>query len=134
VRSWLQEFKQFIMRGNVLDLAVAVVIGAAFKAIVDSLVNDVIQPIIGAAFGKPNFSHFTVHVGHGVVRYGSFATQILNFLIIAGALFVVIKTFERLQTLRLLPLGHDSDEPPLPPEPTEIELLTQIRDAVRAQQ
>ena len=89
MRSWLQEFKQFIMRGNVLDLAVAVVIGAAFKAIVDSLVNDVIQPIIGAAFGKPNFSHFTVHVGHGVVRYGSFATQILNFLIIAGALFVV---------------------------------------------
>ena len=78
----LQDLKKFLLRGNVIDLAVAVIIGIAFGAVILSLVNDVIMPVIGAVFGKPNFSDLTFKVGDGVVAYGKFITAVVNFLII----------------------------------------------------
>jgi large conductance mechanosensitive channel len=133
------DFKAFIMRGNVLDLAVAVVIGAAFKAVIDSLVNDVITPIIGAIIGKPNFNSLVVNlrgcttnskgarVCNGAVAYGSFLTNVFNFLIIAAAIFVMIKTFERLQNIRKRDGGEEAE----PLASDEVVLLTEIRDLMR---
>ena len=130
-----QEFKKFAMRGNVIDLAVAVIIGAAFGAIVTSLVNDIIMPIVGAVTGGLDFSNYytalspKVQLGlsyadakkqGAVLGWGQFLTFALNFLIIAWVLFLAIKGINRLK----------GEEPPAPaPGPTaEVKLLTEIRD------
>ena len=128
MKQFWQEFKAFIMRGNVLDLAVAVVIGAAFKTVIDSFVNDLITPFIGAVVGKPNFNNLTFKLGKGVVQYGSFLTNVVNFVIIAAAIFVMIKTFEKLQTLRQRDAAAEVDTP-APSDETV--LLTEIRDLLR---
>lgn len=140
MKQFWEEFKAFIMRGNVLDLAVAVIIGAAFKAVVDSLVNDIVTPIIGALVGKPNFNSLVLNLRgcstnakglrtcNGTVAYGSFLTNIFNFLIIAAAIFVMIKTFERLQNLRKRD-GDAAADSPVPSD--EAVLLTEIRDLLR---
>jgi large conductance mechanosensitive channel len=122
------DFKKFIMRGNVLDLAVAVVLGVAFNAVVTSLVNDVIMQIIAAIVGKPNFNQLTFTINGGVIRYGSFLTALVNFLIIAATLFVVIKAFEQLQKRRK-GAGADVAED----KSDEVVLLGEIRDLLQAQ-
>jgi large conductance mechanosensitive channel len=135
VRQFAADFKKFILRGNVLDLAVAVVVGAAFNAVVQSFANDVLMGFVGAIFGKPNFSNLEVHlrgctgkgvaqVCNGTVAYGKFLTNVLNFLIIALAVFVVIKTFEKLHSLRTV------EEPEPEPLTRSEELLTEIRDSL----
>lgn len=83
----LKGFRDFILRGNVVDLAVAVVIGVAFTAVVNSLVSDVINPLIAAIFHKPDFSHFVLHVHGGVVKYGNFLNAIIAFLIVAAVIY-----------------------------------------------
>src|SRR5262245_32558908 len=132
----LEEFKKFAMRGNVVDLAVGVVIGAAFGAIVRSLVADIIMPISGAITGGFDFSNFFIPLSSkvtadslaeakkqgAVLAYGNFITVILNFLIIAWALFFAIKGINRLQT-------EEPKAPPAPPK--EVELLTEIRDLLK---
>ena len=95
-----EDFRKFVMRGNVLDLAVAVVIGVAFNAVVTSLVNDVIMQVIAAIFGKANFDKLTWTLNGGVIYYGRFLTALVNFLIVAATLFVVIKAFEEMQKRR----------------------------------
>src|SRR5439155_8875115 len=95
-----EDFRKFVMRGNVLDLAVAVVIGVAFNAVVNSLVNDVLMQIIAAIVGKPNFDALTFTVNGGIIYYGRFLTAVINFLIIAATLFVIIKAFEEMQKRR----------------------------------
>ena len=134
----LEEFRKFAMRGNVVDLAVGFVIGAAFGAIVTSLVNDIIMPIIGAATGGLDFSNYytplSAKVQSGlsyadakkqgaVLGWGQFLTVALNFLIIAWALFLVVKGINKLQR----------EQPPAPtPGPTpEVKLLTEIRDLLK---
>jgi large conductance mechanosensitive channel len=119
----LKEFKEFITKGNVLDLAVAVVIGAAFTLVVNSLVKDVLMQIVAAIFGKPDFSSLTFKLGDGVVLYGNFLTALINFLIVAAAMFLIIKAITSLQKLRK---PSELEEA----EATEIELLTEIRDAL----
>ncbi len=120
----LEDFKKFIFQGNVLDLAIAVVIGIAFKAVIDSLVNDVLMAVIGAIFGKPNFNDLTFALGEGVVFYGKFITALINFLLIAAALFVIVKSYEKLQERR----GRQVEAA----TPTdEVVLLTEIRDSLR---
>jgi large conductance mechanosensitive channel len=114
----LQDLRKFLLRGNVIDLAVAVIIGIAFGLVVSSLVNDVIMAVIGAVFGKPNFNDLTFDVGDGVVRYGKFITAVVNFLIIGTVLFFVVRVAERF---------FRRDEK----KPTEVELLTEIRDELR---
>ncbi len=87
----LKEFKEFVMRGNVLDLAVAVVIGGAFGKIVASLVNDLLMPLIGLLMGRVNFSELAWTVGGASVRWGAFAQTVIDFLIIAFAIFWIVK-------------------------------------------
>ena len=85
-------FRKFIMRGNVIDLAVAVVIGAAFTLVINSLVEDIINPLLAAIVGKPDFSDLTITVRDATIMYGSFITAVINFLLVAAAIyFVVIK-------------------------------------------
>jgi large conductance mechanosensitive channel len=124
VKQFVRDFRKFILRGNVIDLAVAVVVGAAFTAVVQSFANDVLMGFIGALFGKPNFNHVVLHVGRGNVAIGKFITQLVNFLIVGFAVFVAVKLFEKLQRLR----------PPVDQDPevltrTEV-LLTEIRDSL----
>jgi len=85
----LKGFRDFIMRGNVMDLAVAVIIGAAFGKIVSSLVSDVINPLIGATVGKPNFGYITLHVGSGSLTIGNFINNVIEFLMVAGVVYFV---------------------------------------------
>ena len=85
-------FRKFIMRGNVIDLAVAVVIGAAFTLVINSLVADIINPILAAIVGKPDFSDLTITVRDATITYGNFITAVINFLLVAGAIyFLVVK-------------------------------------------
>ncbi|MGD1062131.1 MAG: large conductance mechanosensitive channel protein MscL [Terracidiphilus sp.] len=86
----LKGFRDFILRGNVMDLAVAVILGAAFNKIVGSLVSDVLNPLISATVGKPNFSGLVVHVGSGVVTIGNFLNAIIEFLIVAGVVYFAV--------------------------------------------
>jgi large conductance mechanosensitive channel len=135
----LNDFKKFILRGSVLDVAVAFVVGVAFNAVVLSFANDVVMGFIGAIFGKPNFSNLkwnvrgctgptVARVCKGTVAYGAFITAIVNFLIIALAVFIFIKTFEKLQQLR-------TEEQPEPePLTRSEELLTEIRDSLAQRQ
>ena len=132
----LEEFKKFAMRGNVVDLAVGVVIGAAFGAIVASLVGDIIMPVIGAATGGLDFSNYFVALSKNVtatsladakkqgavLAYGSFLTIVINFLIIAFVLFLVVRGINTLQRKEAA-----KPAPPAPPTKEET-LLTEIRD------
>lgn len=119
----IKEFKEFIMRGNVIDLAVAVIIGIAFGAVVLSFTNDILMQIVAAVAGEPDFSGLTFELGDAVIRYGSFLTAVINFLIIAFALFLVVKGLNALQNLRTKEEEEELEE-------TEVELLGQIRDAL----
>jgi large conductance mechanosensitive channel len=135
-----KEFKEFIMRGNVLDLAIAVIIGAAFGKIIDSFVADVIMPPIGMALGKVDFANLYFNLSGGeypslaeakkagaaVIAYGSFINTVINFLIIALVLFSVVKTANRMRK-------QEPAAPPALPEPTgEEKLLAEIRDLLKA--
>ncbi len=124
----LKGFKEFVLRGNVLDLAIAVVIGAAFSNVITAMVKDLITPLIGAIAGEPNFNRLTFKIGKGVVAYGRFLTNVVNFIIIAAAIFVMIKTFEKLQSLRQRDAASEVDTP-APSDETV--LLTEIRDLLR---
>ncbi len=127
--SWVQEFKEFVNRGNVIDLAVAVVLGAAFGAVVTSFVDDVLMQILAAIGGQPDFSSLTIDIGDGQIRYGAFLTALVSFVIIAWAVFLVVKAINRMQNLRRRP----AEDEPLA-APTDVELLAEIRDLLAAQQ
>jgi len=119
----LKEFGDFIKRGNVLDLAVAVIIGVAFGAIVTSLVDDILMPIIGAILGGVNFSGLAIQVGEASIMYGNFIQAIVNFLIIAWAIFLIARFAKR----------FEKEEPAVPPAPSEeVVLLKEIRDLLKA--
>jgi len=93
----IKGFRDFILRGNVMDLAVAVIIGAAFADITKSLVGDIISPLIGAIVGKPDFSSFVFHIHGTAIKYGSFVTACINFLILAGVIyFFLVLPFQKL--------------------------------------
>jgi large conductance mechanosensitive channel len=127
-----QEFKEFISRGNVIDLAIAVVIGAAFTAIVNSLVNDIITPLIGVLLGGLDFSSLAFQVGEATIAYGNFIQAIINFLLVALVLFLIIKGMNEAQRVTGL---TKKEEVIAPAEPTaEEKLLTEIRDLLREQQ
>ena len=85
----LKGFRDFILRGNVMDLAVAVIIGAAFGKIVGSLVSDIINPLIGATVGKPNFGFLVIHMGNGVITIGNFINAVIEFVIVAAVIYFV---------------------------------------------
>lgn len=122
----IKEFKEFIARGNVVDLAVAVIIGAAFGAVVASFANGILMNLVAAVFGKPNFDSLTFTLGKGVIEYGKFLTALVNFLIVAVAMFLVVKAINAMQNFR------QREQEEAEAEATEIELLTEIRDALVA--
>lgn len=132
----LEEFKKFILRGNVVDLAVGVIIGAAFGGIITSLVSDIIMPPIGLITGKVNFSDLylnlsdatfpslaeAVKAGAPVIKYGAFLNTVINFLIVSFVIFLIVKAVNSLQKAK--------EEAPAPPSNEEV-LLTQIRDLLQ---
>jgi large conductance mechanosensitive channel len=121
----LKEFRDFINRGNVIDLAVAVILGAAFTAIVNSLVNDIIMPLIGVLLGGVDFSSLTITIGSAVIAYGNFIQAIVNFLIIALVVFLIVRSINKMQK----PMPAAAAAPPEPSE--EVKLLTEIRDTLK---
>ena len=98
MKKFFNEFKEFISKGNVLDMAVGVIIGGAFKAIVDSLVNDILTPIIGLLFDA-NFENLAAQIGNVTITYGNFLSAILNFLIMAFVLFMIVKSFNKVRSM-----------------------------------
>lgn len=140
----LEEFKKFALRGNVVDLAVGIVIGAAFGTIVSSLVNDLIMPTVGFATGGLDFSNYYIPLSRNVesglayadakkqgavIGYGQFLTVALNFLIVAWALFIVIRGMNRLKRRE----DAKVDTPQAPEIPADLKLLAEIRDLLAAQ-
>ena len=138
----LQEFKEFAMRGNVVDMAVGIIIGAAFGRIVSSFVNDVVMPPIGLLVGNVDFSNLFVNLGSGVyetvaaaeeagapiLKYGLFLQTVFDFLIVAFVIFMVIKGMNRMKRQQ----EAEPEAPPAPPEPSEeAKLLAEIRDALK---
>ena len=93
----IKEFKAFALKGNLLDLAVAFILGIAFSTVVTAFINGIVMPLIAAIVGKPNFNSLTFNVGDGVVRYGTFLTAVVNFLLVAFVLFLVIKASQKVQ-------------------------------------
>jgi large conductance mechanosensitive channel len=134
--SFISEFKAFAMRGNVIDLAVGVVIGAAFGKIVASLVDNVIMPPLGVVIGNVDFSDLVIKIGTpvadakgvvtggAIIKYGVFLNTIIQFVIVAIAIFLVVKLMNR--------LTHKQEAAPPPPPPPEVVLLTEIRDLLKA--
>jgi large conductance mechanosensitive channel len=136
----LKEFKEFAMRGNVLDMAVGIIIGASFGKIVTSLVSDIIMPPIGLLMGKVDFSQLFLNISGGdyatlkaaqeasaaTINYGAFIQTVLDFLIVAFAIFMVIKGMNKLKR-------KEEEKPAEPPKPSaEVQLLTEIRDQLKA--
>ncbi|AMO23813.1 large conductance mechanosensitive channel protein MscL [Ramlibacter solisilvae] len=141
----LKEFRDFAVKGNVIDLAVGVIIGAAFSKIVDSLVGDVIMPVIGKVVGSLDFSNLFVVLGSvpagtpmalsdlkkagvPVLAYGNFITVVVNFILLAWIIFLMVRAINRLRRQQ----EQDQAAAAAPPEPEDVRLLREIRDSLRA--
>ncbi len=141
--SFMKEFREFAVKGNVMDLAVGVIIGGAFGKIVDSVVNDIIMPLVGLVFGKLDFSNLYIVLGHSsmpagttladakkaglpILAYGNFLTVALNFVILAFIIFIMVKQVNRLRNSIEPPVA-----PPPPPTPEDVLLLREIRDSLK---
>ncbi len=132
MKGFIEEFKAFAVKGNVIDLAVAVVIGAAFGKIVSSLVDTIIMPIIGILIGGIDFRSFNYSVGSATISYGIFIQAVIDFLIIALVIFMVVKAINKAQALGKKDDVCEPCEPPKPAEPSEeVKLLREIRDSLR---
>jgi large conductance mechanosensitive channel len=125
----LKEFRDFINRGNVLDLATAVIIGTAFTAIVNSLVNDIIMPLIGILLNGLDFSTLVINVGEANLSYGNFIQAVINFLLIALVVFLMVRGISRLESTLNKAKKQQEQEPPAPSK--EELLLTEIRDLLK---
>ena len=146
-RGFFGEFKTFIARGNVMDMAVGVIIGGAFKTIVDSLVNDIIMPAVSMLIGGVNFSEWKVTLKQAVVdadgveqaaavslNYGALISAVINFIIMAFAVFCMVKAINTLHE-KAKKKDETPEEEPAPPEPTQEELLlAEIRDLLKEKQ
>lgn len=127
MKKFLQEFKEFAMRGNVMDLAVGVIIGGAFSAITTSLINDMIMPIIGIFVSEASFADLYFSVHGATITYGNFIQAVVNFIIMAFIVFCMVKAINKLSRKK-------EETPPPPPEPSnEEKLLTEIRDLLKEQ-
>ena len=126
MKKFLEEFKAFAMRGNVMDLAVGVIIGGAFSSITTSLINDIIMPLLGIFTDSISFADLAVEVGPAVITYGNFIQAVLNFLVMAFVVFCLVKAINGFH--------HKKAEtpPPSPPAPSaEEKILTEIRDLLK---
>ena len=125
MKKIFNEFKEFISKGNVIDMAVGVIIGGAFSKIVSSLVNDIIMPLIGIIIGGLDFTNLSIKVKDSTIQYGLFIQNVIDFLIIAACIFTVIKIINKFKKQKPV-------EAPKPVEtPEDIKLLTEIRDLLK---
>ena len=125
----VKEFKEFISKGNVMDMAVGIIIGGAFTAIVNSLVESILMPIIGVISGGMSVADMSVTVGNAVIGYGAFIQAIIDFLLVALVLFFIIKALNKAKAAA----AKEEEEAPAEPEevPADIALLTEIRDLLK---
>ncbi len=126
MKKMVKEFKEFISKGNVIDLAVGVVIGGAFGSIVTSLVNDIMMPLIGVILGGINFSGLTFHVKDATIYYGLFLQQVVNFIIVAFCIFTLIKFMNKLNRKK-----EKEEQKEAPKKSDEVLLLEEIRDVLK---
>ena len=133
MKNFMKEFKEFISRGNVMDMAVGIIIGSAFTAIVTSLVEDIIMPVIGVIIGGVDFTALSVTIGGAAIKYGIFLQNIFNFLLIALCVFAMIRTINKMHEKIEAGLRIKKDEEPAPEDPADIALLKEIRDLLKAQ-
>lgn len=125
MKNFISEFKTFIARGNVMDMAVGVIIGGAFSAITTSLIEDIVMPILGIFTGSISFAELSFTINGAVITYGNFIQAVLNFIVMAFVVFCLVKAINKLH--------HKKEEAPAaPPEPSaEEKLLTEIRDLLK---
>jgi large conductance mechanosensitive channel len=121
MKGMLKEFKDFVNRGNLVELAIAFVLATAFAPVVLSIVDDILMPIIAAIIGQPDFSTLSIDIGEAEINYGTPLTLIVNFLIIAFVCFLIVKAYNGMKKTDEVDTG-----------PSEVELLTEIRDALRS--
>ena len=124
----LNEFKQFISRGNVLDMAVGVIIGSAFGKIVTSVVNDILMPLIGVLIGGLNFTGLTIKVKDATIAYGAFIQNVIDFLIVAACIFLIVKLVSKLTTKKNEEVVEEA-----PKKDEQVVLLEEIRDLLKTQ-
>ena len=122
----LKDFRNFISRGNVIDLAIGVILGAAFTAIVNSVVDDMFMPIIGALLGGINFETLAIQVGDATIMYGMFIQAVINFFLVAFIIFFAMRAIIAVE--KELGVSRDEEEETEPEIPQDIQLLTEIRD------
>lgn len=129
MKKFLQEFKDFAMRGNVMDLAVGVIVGGAFSSITTSLINDILMPVIGIFVSQASFADLSFTIGEAVITYGNFIQAVLNFVIMAFVVFCLVKAVNRIAKKK------KDAPPPSPPAPSnEEKLLMEIRDLLKNRQ
>jgi len=130
--GFISEFKEFAMKGNVMDMAVGVIIGGAFGKIVSSLVDDVLMPLIGMITGNIDFSNLSFQIGEGegaaVLKYGNFIQNTVDFIIVAFCIFIMLKGINKLNRKKV---EEAPAEPAAPAGPTQEELLAEIRDLLK---
>jgi large conductance mechanosensitive channel len=129
MKGFVQEFKQFAVRGNVIDLAVAVVIGTAFAKITSSLVDNIIMPALGVLLGGIDFSDYAFILGKSTISYGIFLQAVIEFVLIAFAVFLLVKVINKVKEALVVAEEQKAAEPQPPSE--EVLLLREIRDSVR---
>lgn len=122
----IKEFKDFIMKGDLVEIAVGLILALAFKTVVDSLVNDIITPIIGAIFGQPDFSSLVIKLGDGRITYGNFINAALSFVIIGFVLFMLVKAYNKMVNMSGRGATEETEE-----DTAEVVLLREIRDSLR---
>lgn len=126
-----KEFKEFISRGNVIDLAVAVIMGAAFTNIVQALVKDVITPIIGIFLGGIDFSNLSITLGHAAIKYGSFIQSIINFLVIGFVVFIIVKAITKIESKIEHDILHLDDDKVEEQVTQEVKELREIKSILK---
>jgi len=129
MKNVIEEFKKFITRGNVLDLAVGVIVGSAFTGIVNSLVNNILTPMIGLVLGGINFSGLSITIGDASIMYGAFIQSVIDFLITAFCIFIIVKFVNRLSSIKKE--KEIKKEEKKAAKPADIELLEEIRDLLK---
>jgi len=134
MKKFLEEFKAFIAKGNVMTMAVGIIIGGAFTSIVNSLVNDVITPLLGIIIGGINFTEIKITVGSAELLVGNFIQAVITFLLTAFVIFWLVKFFNKLtEKKKEEPAPEPEKEPEPAPTPEDIELLREIRDLLKAE-
>lgn len=129
MKAFIREFKEFIAKGNVMSMAVGIIVGSAFTAIVTSLNQDIITPLLGLILGQIDFTSLSITVGNASIAYGNFIQAVITFFITALTLFLILKAFNRFTAKKKEAEEEKTEEPA--PVPEDIQLLTEIRDLLK---